>query len=72
MKTIITLKNTTEHIQVKKKMGIYLMGNIGKQFIHFQNLIQKFQTPNRLLNLILRKVELLLEECFVRDPEKVH
>jgi hypothetical protein len=44
MKTIITLKNTTEHIQVKKKMGIYLMGNIGKQFIHFQNLIQKFQT----------------------------
>jgi hypothetical protein len=34
------------------------MGNISSLPIHFHNL-----TPNRLPNMILRKVELLLEEC---------
>jgi hypothetical protein len=49
--------------QLNRKMGMYLMGNTYKQFIHFQNLIQNFLTPNRLPNPDLRKVELLLEEC---------
>jgi hypothetical protein len=54
------------HIQLNRKMGIYLMGTY-KQFIHFQHLIENFQNPKRLPNLILRKVELLLEishQCF--------
>jgi hypothetical protein len=46
----MTLKN----VQLNRKMGIYLMGNMYNQFIHFQNLIQHFQTSNRLPNLILR------------------
>jgi hypothetical protein len=38
-KTIMTLQNATEHIELNRKMGISLMGNM-KQFIQFQNLIQ--------------------------------
>jgi hypothetical protein len=34
------------------------MGNISSLPIHLRNL-----TPNRLPNMILRKVELLLKEC---------
>jgi hypothetical protein len=45
------MKNATEHIQLNRKMGIYLMGNTYKQFIHF-HLIQNFLTPNRFRNLI--------------------
>jgi hypothetical protein len=45
-------------LNIFRKMKIYLMGNISSLPIHFQNL-----TPNRLPNIILRKVELLLEEC---------
>jgi hypothetical protein len=40
-KTIMTLQNATEHIELNRKMGISLMGNM-KQFIQFQNLIQLF------------------------------
>jgi hypothetical protein len=45
-------------MNIFRTMEIYLMGNISSLLVHFQNL-----TPNRLPNIILRKVELLLEEC---------
>jgi hypothetical protein len=48
----MTLKSRTEHTY--RKMVIYLRGYMSSLPIHFQNL-----TPNRLPNMILRKMDVL-------------